>query len=671
MPDTIEPARLRQPDIDILMIRLLSRPLPLLCLLMTFIGLIKLFLAWRLELYSDEIFYWQAAQFPALAYSDLPFMAALLAGTGAELFGHSSLAVRSIFLLMGSSLPLLIYWLARPLTGHSQAMASALLSFCVPMAAFLGLLAVPDVPLVFWGLLFIGMLERATRCGDWHWWLLAGLVAALGLSTHYRFSLYILAALGFMVCTRSQWHYWRTPRLWAAGIIAALGLYPAFSFNLVHDLSGIDYHLLSRHPWQFQWEGVAHPLIQSVIVTPLMYGLLWYTLWLLLQKAVRGDSRAGLIAAFALCNLGVYLLLAPWSDTTRTTLHWPLSGYLPLLVFAPATLLALKDRLQGHRADDGKKRDRKLSPNLLAAVPALGFVGTLVLFAGIGSQGFNQQLQTYLGTGVLSNKMAGWSPLTDHLQQHLQDLIQRGDLGQDAIIVSDNYYTSAQIAFAFENVRSYTIDEDKTVRDGRYAQYAIWGRGEDGVRNLDGENALFITEDSTLDINEKLLVMDRACSLFDELSLLDQLFLYRGDKVFSFYLGRSIRAAGEPAPQTASFCPRPSHVWLDQPQQNSTLSGEYSIRGWALNHGAGVSRIRILLNSELIGDTTRTVDRSDVVEIRGGEDDPGAPMLGFEYLLDTRRFDNGRYRLSLEVVSGAGERQLAADREIVIRNATP
>lgn len=632
----------------------LNRPLIILCLLGLLATAIKLFLAMRLELYSDEIFYWQAAQFPALAYSDLPFMAALLAGLGAELFGNHPVAVRSVFLLMGCSVPALIYWLARPLTDHRQALASAILTFCLPMAAFLGLLAVPDVPLIFWGLLFIGYLERATRCGHWRWWLLAGIVAALGLSTHYRFSLYVFAALIFMLVSRSHWHYWRSSRLWLAGMIAMIGLYPALSFNLVHDLSGIDYHLLSRHPWRFQSEGLLHPFIQGTLVTPLLYMLLWVTLWMLFKKARAGDTRAGLIAAFAATNLGVYLILAPWSDTTRTTLHWPLSGYMPLLVYAPQAMSMLKGWLTS-------RYTARHASYIVRAIPVTGFIGTLLLFVGIGSQGFNQQLQTVLGTGVLSNKMAGWQPLAHHIRA-LQDRYQ---LPADGLVVTDNYYTSAQIAFAMTEARPYTIDEDKTVRDGRYAQYAIWQKDDAGLRQLAGEQALFVTEDSTLDINEKLAVMDRACNLFSELTLLDQLFLYQGDKIFSFYLGSNIQATAD---NMAGNCPRPSHLWLDQPAASATISGLTVVSGWAVNHGLGVSRIRILLNGVAAGDVRRTVARQDVLEIRQAHDDPGAPHLGFEYELDTRNLSNGRYQLTLEVVSGAGERQLGATRHITISN---
>lgn len=632
----------------------LTRPLVVLVILALLATAVKIFLAGRLELYSDEIFYWQAAQFPALAYSDLPFMAALLAGLGAELFGHHAIAVRSVFLLMGCSVPALVYWIALPLNGQKQAIVSATLTLCLPMAAFLGLLAVPDVPLIFWGLLFVGSLERATRCGDWRWWLLAGAAAALGLSTHYRFSLYVLAALIFMIASRSHWHYWREARLWLAGLIAMTGLYPALSFNLVHDLSGLDYHLLSRHPWQFQLEGLLHPLIQGTIVTPLLYVLLWLTLWMLLKRARAGDTRAGLIASFAATNLGVYLILAPWSDTTRTTLHWPLSGYMPLLVYAPQAMASLRAWLSARYSENR-------STFIVLAIPVTGLVGTLLLFIGIGSQGFNQQLQSVLGTGVLSNKMAGWQPLTDHIRT----LQNHYDLPAEGLIVTDNYYTSAQIGFAMPDARPYTIDQDKTVRDGRYAQYAIWEKDETGLRRLAGENALFITEDSTLDINEKLAVMDRACTLFADLTLLDQLFLYQGDKIFSFYRGTSIQPSSA---DIATNCPRPSHLWLDQPAAGETISGSYDVSGWAINHGLGVSRVRVLLNGDVVGDVGRSVAREDVVEIRQAQDDPGAPRVGFEFELDTLRFTNGRYQLALEVISGAGERQLGATRQIIIAN---
>ena len=64
--------------------------------------LIKIFLATALDLYSDEVFYWQASANPAIAYSDLPFMTALLIGLGSAFDSYNTLAARSLFIVMGS-----------------------------------------------------------------------------------------------------------------------------------------------------------------------------------------------------------------------------------------------------------------------------------------------------------------------------------------------------------------------------------------------------------------------------------------------------------------------------------------------------------------------------------------------------------------------------------------
>lgn len=616
---------------------------------------IKLVLAFRLELYSDEIFYWQASQFPALAYSDLPFMAALLAGLGTEVFGNTPFGVRVFFLLFGMAVPILIYWVALPIHGKVHALMSAALSLCMPTLAIMGLLAVPDAALLVFGLLFIGMLERATRLGDVSFWVAAGVAAALGLCTHYRFSLYIVAAFLFFVIDKRQWYYWKTLRFWFAGGIASVGLYPALSFNFLNGLSGLDYHLVERHPWHFQLEGLLHPLIQATAVTPLLYACLLYTLWRLLKQGYYGDKQAMLFALFAATNLGVYLLLAPWSDTTRTTVHWPISGYLPLLVFAPVTFDLLRQRLTG-------LFPRWNGTRLALLVPITGFLGSMLLFAGIGSQGFNQSLQGLLGPGVLSNKMAGWAPLAEHLH----NLKVQHQLPADILIVTDNYYTAAQISFATGSNRVFTTDSNKAIRDGRLTQYQIWNRDTNGLLENWSADAVFITEDSTLDSIEKTSVMSKACGLFSEVNLVDQLFLFQGDKIFSFYMARGLRPTDL---QRSIFpeCPLPSDSWLDTPAHDAELNGQTQISGWAIN-SSGISKIRVLLDAKVVAETGRTLARDDVVTLKNTMTDPGAPLLGFAVEIDTTLFENGRYQLSLELMTGAGERQLSSTRNVRINN---
>ncbi len=616
------------------------------------IAALKIVLAATLDLYSDEIFYWQASTRPALAYSDLPFMAALLSGLGTQLFGHSALAVRTLFLLMGSAIPLLIYWVARPLMQRRQAMEAAALSLCLPLGAFLGLLAVPDVPLLFFGLLLIGCLERATRLDSTKYWLAAGVAAALGVSTHYRFALYLLAGLTFLVSFPDQHRHWKRPGLWLAFGLLVLGLYPAVAFNLNNQLSGINYHLLERHPWEFQAEGLLHPFKQALLVTPLLYGALLYTLFSLLRKARRGDSRHGLFGVFALVNLGVYLILAPWADSTRTSIHWPLSGYLPLLIFLPETLRDLHQRLS-------TRFSIKLATLVITLTIALGFTGSLVALLGVGSQGLQEQLRPLVGPGILSNKMAGWR----ELNQHVNALLAREASGKDWVIITDNYYTGAQIEFGLATPhRVYNIDTDKAVRDGRAVQYELWGSNASGLTRESGRNALFISEDSTLTMPDKISTMARACSQFANLKFLGQLALFGGEKSFSFYYGGTI---GSAAPD--SICPLPSLGWLDLPQAGQEAAETIMVSGWVVNEGLGVSSVEVLLHGQIAASANYGLPRTDVVEAMEVKTDPNAPNLGFDGMINLAALPEGDAVLGIRVTGNSGEIQTFGIRNITIK----
>lgn len=609
---------------------------------------LKLLLAQVLDLYSDEIFYWQASTQPALAYSDLPFMAALLAGLGTALLGDSAFGVRTLFLVMGTSIPLLVYWLAKPLLPRQQALEAAGLALCLPLGAFLGLLAVPDVPLLFFGLLMIGFLERATRLGRLPLWIAAGTMAALGVSTHYRFAPLLLAAFVYMLVFRDlRWH-WRQPGIWIAAAIVLIGLYPMLAFNLSNQLSGIDYHLLERHPWEFQAEGLLHVFKQAALVTPLLYAALALTLIHLLRAGFRGDHRRGLFGLLALVNLGLYLVLAPWSDNTRTSIHWPLSGYLPLLVFLPETLRSMHAAIE-------LRRGRLFATRLLVATLSMGFAGSLIALLGMGTQSVQDRLRPVVGEGVLSSKMAGWRPFAAYTQQLLQaEHFDSGDL-----LVTDNYYTAAQLELALGRERRvYNIDEDKSIRDGRAVQYAIWQKNAEGLRNQAGRNALFITEDSTLTVPDKLAVMGRACSHFESLDFLGQLRLFGGEKSFSFYRGVNSGV------HMTSPCPLPSLGWVDAPVEDARLNGDLTISGWVINEGLGVHAVEILIDGEPAGMADYGQARPDVVEAMSAQDDPNAPGLGFSLVLDRATLSAGIVDLQVRTIGVSGEVQYFGRRKL-------
>ena len=239
-----------------------------------------------------------------------------------------------------------------------------------------------------------------------------------------------------------------------------------------------------------------------------------------------GDREtAALFLTAALVNLLPYLLLAPWADENSTSFHWPLLGYLPLLPFAPLALRHLY-RLWLQRWG------RAVAIRLAAGVPAIGFGGTLLALAVVGSQAFHHPLQDLFGTDVLSNKMAGWRAFTTHTRH----LMQARFPAAPPVIITDNYYTAAQLEFAGFEPPIYTLDQNKAVRDGRAQQLHIWQRDEAALDRLTGRAALLITEDSTLRVLPREDVVRRACSRASRIDLISRLSLYRGDKIFSYYV---------------------------------------------------------------------------------------------------------------------------------------
>lgn len=615
---------------------------------------LKLFLATQLDLYSDEIFYWWASTRLALAYSDLPFMTALLAGFGSSLAAGEAFAVRSLFLLLGTTLPLLIYWLARPISNQQQALESAALTLCLPLAGFMGLLAVPDVPLVVFGILSIGFFQRALSSDRLLFWVATGIAVALGLSTHYRFFLYPLAAILFLALFTEEHRQWRNGKFWIAVAIASLGLIPILWFNLSNQLSSASFYLVERHPWEFQPSGLLHLFKQAGLVTPPLYCIFILTLLALYRRAKQKDRDSALLLAFASTNLAVYWVLAPWTDANSTSIHWPLSGYFPLLVAVPLTL-------RGALAWCSERWGQTRARRLIFTIPVIGFAGTLVAFVGIGSQAYQAQLQPLLGPGILSDKMAGWKEFTGFTST----LLERHYSSENPLIITDNYYTAAQLEFAGLTNSAVTIDRDKSVRDGRITQLRLWEKDGSDLSDYVGQPALYVNEDSTLTIDDKTSLMADMCTNSSEISPLAELSLFNGDKAFSFYSIAQIELESS----TAAFpCPYPIQAWIDTPTAESVLAGQVNLAGWAYSEDIGIQEVHVLVDGERIASADYGISRVDVVEARQVETDPNAPNLGFGYSLDTSSLANGVHSLAVELINDAGTSLVYGERQIIIEN---
>lgn len=620
-------------------LKLEKTPLGIFIVLLTVITILKLVFAARLDLYSDEVFYWLESTLPALAYSDLPFVTSQLVRLGTKIFGDTPLGVRFGFLILGTIIPALTFWVTHPFTNINLALKSAILCLCLPLAGFLGLLAVPDVPLIFFGLLSFGLFERALRLNRWRHWLTCGFIVAIALSTHYRFFLYPLSAIFVLFYHQPSRKFWRTKKLWSCIGISSFGLLPVILFNLNNDFQSVSFYLINRHPWDFHANGLLHMPMQAAIVTPLLYFAFLASLFTLLKNIKKGDLSTILVLSFSIPHLIIYLLLAPWSDATSTTIHWPLSGYLPLLVVLPVVLNRIKFSLANHFS-------MRRAEKIILLFPGTGLIGTLLAILLIGSQSLQNELQPLVGRGLLSTKMAGWNEFS----LHTSTIIEKNFSGIEPIIVTDNYYTAAQLEFNKVSKKVFTLDDKKAIRDGRITQLKIWGIDQSSFFENKNQEILIITEDTTLTMMEKQSFISKVCNQASELNPIESLVLFGGDKIFSFY--RGIRSDNNV--RKLDVCPYPVRAWIDTPKQEDMINDSILISGWAFAPEMGVEEINIQIDGNDYGLASYGLNRPDVVSALGAFSDPNAPNLGFEFELNIKNLKKGTHRLIINI-KGPGE----------------
>ena len=175
--------------------------------------LLKVVLAMRLPLFVDEAFYWQEGQHLAWAYSDLPGLTAWLAWLGHALAAGSVLALRLPFLLLGAAIPWVMVRMSARELGARAGWWAGSLCVLMPLAGSLGVLALPDVPLLFASVLCLDAGLRVLHRVD----TLATAELALGLAigglTHYRFASVILVGLVTLLALREGRRALRSPQL--------------------------------------------------------------------------------------------------------------------------------------------------------------------------------------------------------------------------------------------------------------------------------------------------------------------------------------------------------------------------------------------------------------------------------------------------------------------------
>lgn len=573
----------------------------------------KVALASRLPLFVDEAFYWQEGRHLAWAYSDLPALTAWLTRLGTELFGTHVLALRSPFLLMAAVLPWLVARTAARWFSDVAGWHAGSLTVLMPLSGTLGLLGLPDVPMALATVLCLmggaGLL-REVKAGGLAL-LAAGLV--VGALSHYRFVGVIgvgLLALLWLPQGRALLRDWR---VWLVLAMGAAAWLPLLWWNLQHADAGLRFQLVDRHPWSFQIGGLWFVLIQALLVTPLLF----LTFVQVSLRAFRGDAVQpvqwryfGLLGG--LSTLG-FFLLGFFADSERVSFHWPLPGYLALLVVAPLLMHGWTAIWRG----------------VAWWMAGMGLVLALGYYAWVSTPAWRAQTAA---EKYYPSNFSGWDELASAVREELAETPAGTGL------LAGSFKIGAELGFVLDNPDIAVLDHPLNHRHGRAPQLHLWGLESNGDR---AGPVLLVVADSEVRYRDLLRYYRDLCAKVGPLPPPRVVNVDHGRQRFLLFHLPAVRLEGD--------CALPAFGWIDSPEVDARVAGQIEVKGWAFKDGAGIERVEVLLDGVSVSEADYGHHNPGVAAFWEVSADPQHPDVGFAARIDTTDLPPGRHWLGLRL----------------------
>lgn len=595
--------------------------------------LLKFLLAARLPLFVDEAFYaWEGRRLD-WAYSDLPGLTAWLARLGTELGGQHALALRAPFVLLGALLPWLAWRIAARWFGPDAGDRAALLAMLMPLAGLLGVLALPDVPLVVAALLCVDAIarlrERVTPAALAT--LALGLV--LGAFAHYRFAPVLLAGAAGVALDRRCWPLLREPRVLAVLALGALAWWPLLQWNLAHAGAGIAFQVSERNPWAFDARGLAWLPIQALLVTPPLFLLLLATL----RFAWRRRAEAGpwaLVAGIGTVAVLGYAVLGLFADRERVSFHWPLSGWLLLACVAPPLLA------QWSRA----------ARLLVWGVAALGLAAACAFLLAASDarlRGLLADSRLYPNDIGGAAELHAWARANAPPRPPAGAAVEREQRVQ---WLAGDFGTGARLAFALGDDDVRVLDSVANRKHGRAAQLRAWGLAADpawlrAVAAGRAGRVRLVLDDGLTPMKHRLALYHALCTQFGALPVPRVISADHGRRRFLVY-----DFVAAPAPP----CATPALAWIDAPLPGATLPPGFELRGWAFKDGVGLRRVEVLVDGRVARQAAYGAAEPGVRDYWAISNDPNHPRVGVRAVVDARGLAPGKHWLGLRLHGADG-----------------
>ena len=287
---------------------------PLFFLLWLLVNLIQ---AGTTELFDDEAYYWIYSQYPAWGYFDHPPMIAWLIKAGYSIFPNE-LGVRFFIVLMNTAT---LYFIRELIEKKNDFLFYAIAS-SIAVAQIGGIIAVPDIPLLFFVSLFFWLYRKFITNSTIGLSVILGISIALMLYSKYHGILIVIFTLASNPKLFSKY------QTYLAAVVAILLFAPHLYWQYTHDFPSVQFHLFERSAAQYRFSFTFEYLLGQIALAGPLIG------WLFIWAAYKQTPASLTEKAMKFSLAGVYLVFLVSTLKGRVEANWTVPAYVGLIVLS-------------------------------------------------------------------------------------------------------------------------------------------------------------------------------------------------------------------------------------------------------------------------------------------------------------------------------------------------
>ncbi|MBC7848642.1 MAG: glycosyltransferase family 39 protein [Chitinophagaceae bacterium] len=269
------------------------------------------------ELFDDEAYYWIYSQYPDWGYFDHPPMIAWLIKIGYSLF-QNELGVRLLVVLLNT---LSVYFILR-LTERKNDLLFYVIVASIAVAQIGGIIAVPDIPLLFFVALFFIQYRTFVKDTNLLNSFLLGLCIALMLYSKYHGILLVLFTIVSNPKLLTKYY------TYIAAAVAIILFSPHIYWQFTHGFPSIKFHLFERNAVRYRFSFTAEYLLGQIALAGPIIGFLF--LWTASKQKPISLSEKAMKYSF----VGVYAMFLLSTFKGRVEANWTVPAFVGLIVLA-------------------------------------------------------------------------------------------------------------------------------------------------------------------------------------------------------------------------------------------------------------------------------------------------------------------------------------------------